>query len=214
MYWACCTAHLVIARISNMKPPSAPSSRLASLLARRVIVWPLLAMPAAFVLMGRYLDTISYGQAILTSGHWSIGFLCAALLATPLKRLLPRVKATQLLLSHRRAIGVASFAFAFIHTAIYLDKKWPAGLVLKEGQDPSLLTGWIAFLLFLPLAVTSNNISVRKLGRSWKTLHRIVYLAAGLGFAHWALTSLKPATALYISIAICLFELSRIRGKL
>ena len=197
-----------------MKPPSVASSRLTSLLARRVVVWPLIVLPAAFVLIEYYFDTISYGQAILTSGQWSIGFLCAALLATPLKRLFPNKKTTQLLLRHRRAFGVASFAFASIHTAIYLEKKWPATLVLKEGQDPSLLTGWIAFLLFLPLAVTSNNISVRKLGRSWKTLHRFVYIAAVFGFAHWALTNFYPATALYIGGGILLIELSRFRGKI
>lgn len=190
-----------------------PSSRLASLFNRKLFVWSLLALPAMFVLMGRYFDTISYGQAIHTSGQWSIGFLVTALLATPLKRLFPIPKATQLLLRHRRAIGVASFALALVHTAIYLDKKWPASLVLKEGLDPSLLTGWIAFLLFLPLAVTSNNISVRRLGRSWKTLHRTVYFAGALSFAHWALTSLNPATALLIGAAVSLFELGRIRAK-
>ena len=191
-----------------------PSSRLSSLFKSKVFVWLLLALPAMFVVAGRYSDTASYGQAIHTSGQWSIGFLVAALLATPLKRLLPKQKSVQFLLCHRRATGVASFSLALIHTAIYLEKKWPANLVLKEGLEPSLLTGWLAFLLFLPLAITSNNVSVRRLGRSWKTLHRTVYVAAALGLAHWALTSLNPATALFIGAAVCLFEFSRIRRKL
>lgn len=186
-------------------------SGLFELMARRILVWPLLAMPASFIFFWRCTDVLSYGETVHVTGQWSVGLLCAALLATPIKRLFPKWPGSLLLLRQRRAIGVASFGYALLHTVIYLDKKWAAGLVLKEGQDLSLLTGWIAFLLFLALATTSNNISVKKLGRRWKTLHRSVYLAAALTFAHWALTSLNPTTAVSIGISVCIFELIRIR---
>ena len=184
-------------------------SGLSSFLALRTVAWPLLALPAAIIVVARGLDKLSYGQTIHTTGQWSIGLLCAVLLVTPLRRLFPKRNETQLLLRHRRAIGVASFGYALLHTVVYLDKKWAAGLVVKEGQDPSLLTGWVAFVLFLALAVTSNNVSVRKLGRRWKKLHKSIYVAAVLGFAHWALTTLDPTTAIGIGVAVCLIELSR-----
>jgi len=186
-------------------------SGLHDLMIRRTLVWPLLAMPAVFICYWFLADLLSYGESIHITGQWSVGLLCAALLATPFKRLLPKWSGSLLLLRHRRAIGVASFGYALLHTVIYLDKKWAAGLVLKEGQDPSLLTGWIAFLLFLALAATSNNMSVRKLDRRWKGLHRSVYLAAALTFIHWALTSLDPTTAISIGASVFIFELIRIQ---
>ena len=60
---------------------------------------------------------------------------------------------------------------------------------------PYLLAGWIALALFVPLAVTSNDISVRRLRRSWKTVHRLVYPAAILVFVHWVLSAFDPTTA-------------------
>jgi sulfoxide reductase heme-binding subunit YedZ len=55
-----------------------------------------------------------------------------------------------------------------------------------------LLTGWIAFLIFAALAITSNDASVRLLKRGWKKLHMLVYLGALLTFAHWVLTAFDP----------------------
>lgn len=186
---------------------------LSERLARRFYVWPLLPLPALYIAFQRAANQLSYGEVIHLTGQWSVGLLCAALLTSPIKHLFPTWVGSRLLLRHRRATGVASFGYALFHTVIYLDKKWPAGLVLKEGQDPSLLTGWIAFMLFLALAVTSNNISVKKLGSQWKTLHRSVYIATALTFAHWGLTSFDPTTAVSIAIILCLIELSRIRPK-
>ena len=64
-----------------------------------------------------------------------------------------------------------------------------------------MLTGWLAFAIFLPLALTSNDASVRMLGRSWKRLHRAVYAAAVLSFAHWILEAFDPAVA-YAHLAV------------
>lgn len=184
---------------------------LSELLARRALVWPLLAFPAAYVILWRGLDRLSYGETSHLTGQWSVGLLCAALLVTPLKQWFPKRQEISLLLRHRRALGVASFGYALLHTVVYLDKKWAAGLVIKEGQDPSLLTGWIAFVVFILLAITSNDMSVRRLGRRWKALHRSVYVAAALTFAHWALTVFDPTIAISVGAIIFLAELSRAR---
>ena len=94
-----------------------------------------------------------------------------------------------------------SFAYAAIHTGIYLVNKADLGAILKEAAGFDLLTGWLALILFLPLAITSNDRSVRAMKRGWKQLHMLVHPAAVLVFVHWALTAFDPITA-YIHIGI------------
>ena len=104
-------------------------------------------------------------------------------------------------MKRRRDLGVASFAYAAIHTAIYLVNKADLGAILEEAAGFDLLIGWLALSLFVPLAITSNDASMRALKRGWKRLHRLVYPAAVLVFAHWALAAFDPTTA-YIHIGI------------
>lgn len=180
-------------------------------------VWVLLSAPAIYTFVRYFTDDISYGQVIHETGDWSIGLLCIALSATPIlrlgyllnERLSKKAKWPRWLMNHRRAIGVASFGYAAIHTVTYLERKWGYGYIQKEALEPGLMTGWIALLVFLLLAVTSNNSSVRKLKRKWQQLHRTVYLATGLAFAHWVLTAFEPRAAYLCLAAICLIEALR-----
>ena len=92
----------------------------------------------------------------------------------------------------RRYLGVAAFAYAVPHLVAYVVKLSDMPRILSEGIEPGMLTGWIAMLIFTALAITSNNASVRKLGRRWKVLHRFVYAAAVLTFLHWILLAFDP----------------------
>jgi sulfoxide reductase heme-binding subunit YedZ len=169
-------------------------------------IWAILAVPAMYIL-GSYLkDAISYGQVIHETGNWSVGLLSLALAVTPLRRVLPAAKWPRWIMAHRRALGVASFAYAAFHTLTYLQKKWGYGYILKEGVDPDLLTGWIALVIFSMLAITSNDKSVRVLRRNWQRLHRTVYIAAGLVFAHWILTAFERQTAYTCLAVLCVVE--------
>jgi methionine sulfoxide reductase heme-binding subunit len=171
--------------------------------------WAMLSAPAIYILV-RYLgDFISYGQVIHETGDWSVGFLSLALAVTPLRRVLPKARWPRWLLVHRRALGVASFGYAAFHTITYLQRKWGYGYILKEGVEPDLLTGWIALLIFLALALTSNDQSVRTLRRNWQRLHRTVYVAAGLVFAHWILTAFDRQTATLCLVAMLIVETLR-----
>lgn len=176
---------------------------------RKYWIWGLLSLPAFYVFVRYMTDRISYGQVIHETGDWSVGLLVFTLAITPFRRLFPKAKLARWLVMHRRALGVASFAYAAFHTVTYLERKWGYGYILKEAQSSGLLTGWIALVIFLILAVTSNNGSVRFLKQNWQRLHRLVYIAAGLVFAHWILTALDPKIA-YISLLIlCLIEALR-----
>jgi sulfoxide reductase heme-binding subunit YedZ len=169
-------------------------------------IWAVLSVPAIHILV-RYLnDSISYGQVIHQTGDWSVGFLALALAVTPLRRLLPKARWPRWAFAHRRALGVASFAYAAFHTLTYVQRKWGYGYILDEGKEPDLLTGWIAFVIFLALALTSNDQSVRTLRRNWQRLHRTVYIAAGLVFAHWILTAFDRRTAYVCLAALCVVE--------
>lgn len=176
---------------------------------QKYVVWLILSVPAVFTFVRYLTDEISYGQVIHETGDWSVGLLMATLFVTPLIRLLPKVRWLRWFMRQRRAMGVASFGYAAFHTLAYLERKWGYGYILPEAKDPGLLTGWIALGIFVLLAVTSNNLSVRLMQKNWQRLHRSVYIAAVLVFAHWILTAFEATTA-YICLAlVLLIELLR-----
>lgn len=175
----------------------------------KYLVWLIFCIPGIHILVRFLTDAMTYGQTILETGNWSVGFLFVVLAVTPLRRLFPNTWLANWLMLHRRAIGVASFGYAAFHTFVYLERKWGYGYILPEAKNPDLLTGWMAFAVFLVLAVTSNNQSVRLLRKNWQHLHRTVYIAAGLTFAHWVLTSIEPQTAYICLGALCLVECLR-----
>ena len=175
----------------------------------KYVIWLLFSVPALFTFVRYLIDRISYGQVIHETGDWSVAFLGATLAATPFIRLWPKAGWTTWLMRHRRALGVASFGYAAFHTVAYLERKWGYGYILEEAQQPGILTGWIALAIFVVLAVTSNNYSLRMLKRSWQKLHRLVYPAAALVFAHWILTAFEPLTAYVTLGAFCAVESMR-----
>lgn len=171
--------------------------------AARLLLWLVLALPGLWSgwRWAMTPDAYGFGHAIKDSGDWAAWLLLATLAVTPLRLVIGTRPFTRWLLLRRRDLGVASFAYAAVHTAIYLVDKAGLAKVLEEAASAELFTGWLALALFIPLAVTSNDLSVRRMKRNWKRLHRLVYPAAVLVFVHWALTAFDPFTA-YVHIAI------------
>ena len=99
-------------------------------------------------------------------------------------------------MKNRRYFGVASCAYAALHTLVYLNKlrSWPE--LVDAAKSTEMWTGWIALFILLLLAATSNNRSVRWLKGSWKKLHRWVYAAAVLLFVHWVLVAFNRGPAI------------------
>ncbi|WP_237489016.1 ferric reductase-like transmembrane domain-containing protein [Tsuneonella aeria] len=179
---------------------------------RRPLLWLVLALPALWIAW-RWLatpDAYGFGHAIGDSGDWAAWLLLATLAVTPVRLAFRKSSIAVWAIRRRRDLGVASALYAAGHTLIYLVDKGAAELVLTEAAGADMLTGWLALALFIPLAATSNDVSVRALKRGWKRLHRLVYPAAILVFAHWALAAFDPTVA-YIHIAIlALIEGARI----
>ena len=113
------------------------------------------------------------------TGSWALRFLMLSLAVTPLRRL-TRWRALTL---ERRTLGLFAFLYASLHFATYLglDLEFEWGLLGEDILErPYITVGFTTFLLLLTLASTSTRAAARRLGRRWKPLHRLVYLA-GIG---------------------------------
>lgn len=120
-----------------------------------------------------------------TTGWWTLTFLLITLAVTPLRRWLQM----PWLLRMRRMLGLFAFFYASLHflTWLVVDQFFDWEAILKDiAKRPYITVGFTAFMLLLPLAATSTNAMVRRLGAArWQMLHRLVYLIAALGVIHF-----------------------------
>jgi sulfoxide reductase heme-binding subunit YedZ len=176
----------------------------------RYTLWLVLAAPWMFITVRYMFGDLYYGEYIHATGEFSARLLIVTLAATPLRLLFPRVRWTKWLVQNRRYFGVSAFAYAVPHLVAYLWKLANAAKIMEQAAEPGMWTGWIALILFLLLAITSNNFSVRKLGRRWKSLHRLVYLAAVLTFVHWVLVAFDPLAGIVHAGILAVLETIRV----
>ena len=119
-----------------------------------------------------------------STGTWTLTGLMITLAVTPLRRL----TGYNALVRYRRMLGVFTFFYASLHftTYIWLDQFFNLTHVLKDiYKRPFITVGFAAFVLLIPLAVTSTNAMMRRLGKRWQTLHRLSYVIAALGVLHF-----------------------------
>lgn len=127
-----------------------------------------------------------------SSGDWTLYFLVITLAVTPLRRLTK----WNWLVRLRRMVGLYAFFYAFLHFLAFLwfDHFFDVAAMWKDVlKRPFITVGFAAFVLLIPLAVTSNNAMIRKLGgKRWQWIHRLIYLIAPLGILHyWWIKSAK-----------------------
>lgn len=125
-------------------------------------------------------------------GLWSLRFLVVGLAISPLRRF-----ANINLIRYRRPVGLLAFAYAVLHVTVYvwMDQGLDVAAIWKDiVKRPYITVGLLAFLILVPLAATSNNFSIRRLGPAWQRLHRWVYLAAAAAALHFAML-VKSLTA-------------------
>lgn len=180
--------------------------------ARAVPTWPLyigaLIPPAWFFYAG---ITGQLGVEPIKAMEHKIGLLglqilIASLCITPLRRF-ARVN----LFKFRRALGLIAFFYIFLHLLVWLllDVRIPSQIIADLYKRPYITIGMGAFALLIPLAVTSNRFSIRKLGSNWRRLHWLVYPAVALGGIHfvilrkgWQLEPLLYLTAIALLLLI------------
>lgn len=132
------------------------------------------------------LNITTYKTVMNGTGEFSARLLIITLIATPLAMIFPNGKVTRWLVKNRRYFGVATFVYALVHTIFYLNEI-AFGQMMSDFFQVAILTGWIAFFIFVPLALTSNDAAVKCMKETWKKLQQWVYLAAVMTFVHWAL---------------------------
>jgi methionine sulfoxide reductase heme-binding subunit len=143
-------------------------------------ILPMLMMP------GQVPDDRLFHILVHPSGEWSARLLILTLSVTPLMLMFPTHRWPRWLMKQRRYFGVAAFGCAVLHTIFYLIDKGAVSSVVAEFTRPYIWLGWLAFIVFVPLAITSTDGWVRRLGPRWKTLQRLSYAAAVLTLLHWA----------------------------
>jgi sulfoxide reductase heme-binding subunit YedZ len=118
------------------------------------------------------------------TGDWALYLLCATLAITPLRRF----TGWNWLIRLRRMLGLYTFFYALMHflTFLWADHDFDFGAMWKDVlKRPFITVGFIAFVLLLPLAATSTNAMIKRLGRRWAQLHRLIYLIAPLAILHY-----------------------------
>ncbi len=138
----------------------------------------------------------------LLLGLWTLRFLILSLAVSPLREL-----GGWSFLRYRRALGLLAFYYAVMHFTVYavLDQTLMLDAIIADVvKRPFIMFGMAGLVFLVPLAVTSNAASIRKLGPNWIKLHRLVYIVAALGVLHYALSTKILDLEQYIYIGLIL----------
>ena len=156
--------------------------------AAKPLVFLLALLPFAWLFYGAFTNNLGANPAehlIRATGDWTLRFLCIVLAVTPLRV----ISGTPALARFRRMLGLFTYFYVLIHLLSYswFDMGFDVPEIIKDIiKRPFILVGFSAFLLLTPLAATSFNAAIKKLGaRRWQMLHKLVYLIAGLGLLHF-----------------------------
>jgi len=178
------------------------------------LVFLLVCLPMMRLVLLAYRDALGANpiEALTrATGWWSLVFLLITLLVTPLRRVLQ----WPWLLRMRRTLGLSAFFYALAHfiTFIWFDHwfDWMA-MFTDVIKRPFITMGFSAFVVLLPMALTSNNYMTRKLGaQRWQRLHRLAYLAPVIAVIHyWWLVKADVREPLYFAIVLALLLVWRV----
>jgi methionine sulfoxide reductase heme-binding subunit len=148
--------------------------------------WAVGAVPLALLLLAALTTGLTAEPIEFVThrtGFAALSLLMASLALTPLRRW----TGWNWLAPARRALGLSAFGYALLHFGVYLfDQGFSAPYVVEDVVErPYVTAGFLALLLLVPLAATSTRAAIRRMGKRWQKLHRLVYLAAGLGVLHF-----------------------------
>lgn len=159
---------------------------------RKIPAWPLyflLPIPGIYTFVLALLNQLGPDplyELIRTFGERGLQLIILTLLISPIRRW-----TGVSLLKFRRAIGLVSFYYICSHMLVWIaiDQGWNINTIIEEIiKRPFITVGMFGFLTLVPLAITSNNYSIRKLGALvWNKIHRLVYLAGAAGVIHYLL---------------------------
>jgi methionine sulfoxide reductase heme-binding subunit len=183
----------------------------------KLVIFPVCLIPLARLGWGAYhgdlganpLEVITH-----TTGDWTIRFLLITLCVTPLRQLTKQYWMIQ----YRRMLGLFAFFYGTLHLTTYLwfDKffSWPA--ILEDiGKRKFITVGFLGFVLMVPLAITSTKGMIRRLGKKWTAIHRLIYVSAAAGVIHyyWLVKADHRLPLTYGAILLVLLAYRVVKGS-
>jgi len=172
------------------------------------VVFILALVPTFYLIYGLLTANLGANPAEtiqLQTGRWALKFLLITLAVTPLRR----ITGWNSVIQYRRMLGLFAFYYASLHFTSYivLDKffDWRA-MIADVGKRPFITVGFTTYVLLVPLALTSTKGWIRRLGRKWQTLHRLIYLAAICAAIHfiWKVKVVSGDPVWYTGIVLVL----------
>lgn len=181
------------------------------------LVFVLALVPAGYLGYRTYTNDLGVNPAEtlqLETGGWALKFLLLTLAITPVRRL----SGWNRVIQYRRMLGLFAFFYACLHvlTYIVLDKYFAFGEMLADvAKRPFITAGFVAFVAMVPLAVTSTKGWIRRLGRRWQALHRLIYLSGVAAAIHFV-WKVKVAVGepVYYAVAVALLLAFRVFWQL
>ncbi len=155
--------------------------------ALKALLFAVCLLPLAILLWDAWQQQLGANpieKVMRRTGDWLLYFLLLTLAVTPLRLL----TGWSSLLRYRRMLGLFAFFYALLHFLNYLvlDQFFAWHEIVKDiAKRPYITVGFTGFVLLLPLALTSTNRMMRRLGRNWQRLHRLVYLIGVLAIVHY-----------------------------
>jgi sulfoxide reductase heme-binding subunit YedZ len=171
------------------------------------VAFMLCLLPFAWLAYGAFTDGLGANPAeylIRSTGDWTLRFICIVLAVTPLRVMTK----TNALARFRRMLGLFAYFYVVVHLLSYslFDMGFDIPEIAKDiAKRPFILVGFTAFVLLTPLAATSFNRAIKALGaKRWQTLHKLVYVIAGLGLLHffWMRAGKNDFAEVFICAAI------------
>ena len=172
----------------------------------------LLLLARGFGLFGESLGADPVKTTLHVLGKTALNMVMITLLVTPVRQLTGFTH----ILRIRRMLGLFVFFYALLHFLLYLSYQgFDLGEILKDiVKRPYITIGFLALLMLIPLAITSTNKMMRRLGRRWQSLHRLVYVIAILGVWHyyWQVKKDVREPLIYVGIVAVLLGYRAVRA--
>jgi sulfoxide reductase heme-binding subunit YedZ len=170
------------------------------------IVWILCLLPLALLIYDGFTDNLTANpieKITNTTGIWTLRLIVASLLVTPLRW----ATGINQLINYRRVIGLFAFFYGSIHFTVFffLDHQFDFGAMWTDVlKRPYIAAGFAAFVLMIPLAITSTTGWIRRMGgRKWNLLHKLIYITAPAAVLHYYLkVKLDGSYPVYYGIGV------------
>jgi sulfoxide reductase heme-binding subunit YedZ len=185
----------------------------------KALVFVLCLLPFAWLLVRAGTGELGVNpieEITLVTGRWTLRFLLITLAVTPARRLFT----WNTVIGYRRMLGLFAFFYATMHLTIYIviDHFFDWRTIVEDVTErPFIMAGAGAFTLLVPLALTSTQGWIRRLGRRWSRLHMLIYAAATLGVIHfvWKVKSDLQSPLRYAAVlaALLLFRVGWVYWK-